>query len=407
MAGFFRGNRSVIQAPIRVGGCASCGLASGVLSPKMPPTGEGHKRILIIAEGPGKEEDARNTQLVGKAGKMLRRVLESVGVDLDRDCRKTNAVRCRPPDNREPTKDEVAQCRSHVFEEIKANPPAVIIPLGGSAVLSLLGHRWRHDSNFTIGRWRGLTIPDHELGAWICPTFHPSYIDREAKYNRAVKVIWLRDLARAISLSNTPLPDRIIPEVTKLDGPSITDGLMRLTRLVNVHKNRGEKLFLSIDYETTGLKPYSDNHRIVSCSIAENPSKAIAWMWGGESKTNMDLIKMLFRNQDIRWIAGNMKFEEVWSRSKVGIGIGNWGWDVVTCAHVIDNRRGNSNVKFQAYTRLGVLDYDSHIRSFLRAPDSNSLNNIHNVDPGELLEYNGWDACLEYALYLRQKEEIG
>jgi hypothetical protein len=85
----------------------------------------------------------------------------------------------------------------------------------------------------------------------------------------------------------------------------------------------------------------------------------------------------------------------------------SWRWDVVTCAHVIDNRRGNSNVKFQAYTRLGVLDYDSHIRPHLRAPDSNAFNNIHKVSPDELLKYNGWDACLEFALYLNQLEEIG
>ena len=69
----------------------------------MPVTGEGRLKILILAEAPGEQEDAQNTQLIGPAGQVLRKTLAGFGVDLDRDCRKTNAVRCRPPGNRRPT----------------------------------------------------------------------------------------------------------------------------------------------------------------------------------------------------------------------------------------------------------------------------------------------------------------
>ena len=68
--------------------CGLCGLYKNCISPKMPPTGKGRKKILIVAEAPGEEEDKRNTQLIGRAGKYTRRVLKTLNIDLDIDCRK-------------------------------------------------------------------------------------------------------------------------------------------------------------------------------------------------------------------------------------------------------------------------------------------------------------------------------
>jgi len=122
--------------------CGACGLCSGCESPKMSITGDGDRRVLIIAEAPGKQEDAEGTQLVGTVGRYLRGVLDSLDVDLDIDCWKTNAICCRPSRNRKPTKAEIEYCRPNILAAIRELKPEVIILLGGSAVSSVVGHFW-------------------------------------------------------------------------------------------------------------------------------------------------------------------------------------------------------------------------------------------------------------------------
>ena len=92
--------KSVYMSKSQDSKCLECGLFKTCKSPKMPVTGEGRKKCLIIAEAPGEEEDFQNTQLVGRAGSLLRGRLEERGLDLDLDFWKTNALACRPPNNR-------------------------------------------------------------------------------------------------------------------------------------------------------------------------------------------------------------------------------------------------------------------------------------------------------------------
>ena len=86
MRGFF--SASKIQSRQKTGylpHCGLCGLYRHCKSPKMPPTGKGRKKILVVAEAPGENADRLNTQLIGRAGKLLRRFLKSMNIDLDID----------------------------------------------------------------------------------------------------------------------------------------------------------------------------------------------------------------------------------------------------------------------------------------------------------------------------------
>lgn len=455
MTGFFKTNRKAIEAPIRQTGCASCGLASGLLHPKMEPTGEGRKKILVVAEGPGRTEDEKGIQLMGKVGQRARRTFHELGIDLDRDCRKTNAVRCRPVDvgggNRKPLPAEVDACRHHVFDEIRRFQPNVILLLGESAVRSLLGHRWTHNSDLTIGRWRGLSIPDHELGAWVCPTFHPSYVEREEKDTPAVDVIWRRDLARTFALTDEPLPPRSDPELIFLTGRQITGILLDLwrkgkareiversvpyaelkpgtTEWIRCWKSHpalqeamleyqrtgllppklapGLPLTLAVDYETTGLKPYHPDHRIISCSLADSPDRAWAWMWADMDSEAIGTFRALMELRQVRKIAANMKFEQVWTRQKLGHKINGWWWDTMIAAHVLDNRRGNASVAFQSYAKLGMLGFKDDTQALLKAPDSNAFNQIDRISRAKLLERNALDSAYEFGICLAQREEF-
>jgi hypothetical protein len=336
--------------------------------------------------------------------------------------------------------------------EIKAGKPTVIIALGGSATASLLGYRWKHDTDLSVGRWRGLRIPDRDLGAWICPTFHPSYVEREEKRNPAVWAIWERDLARALELVGKPLPGDPEPEVKILTSPRLVVrelkrmipkktlalsedssmppyiGLKPGTRkwwncwvehpelqpdMIRYRESGGlggarvRSARLAIDFETTGLKPYMAHHRIVSCSLSLSPHEAVAWMWRDMDTESLDLFSELMQSPYLDKIAGNIKFEQVWTRQFLDYEIAPWWWDTVIAAKTLDNRPGNSSVKFQVYSLLGVIDYDSHIRPFLQATDSNALNNIHKVPEKDLLHYNGLDAAYEFGICLKQREVMG
>jgi len=448
MAGFFKGSSKMVKVPIRVTGCHSCGLSSGCMHPKMEPSGYGRKKILIVAEAPGEDEDRLGTQLIGKVGQYFRKTLNSLGIDLDRDCRKTNSVRCRPPGNREPSPQEKAMCRKHLFDEIKKSKPLVIIPLGNSALWSLLESRWKRDSNFSITRWRGLTIPDHDLCAWLCPTFHPSYVQRNLDYVPATETIWKRDLERALSMVNKPLPKKPDPDIRILKGEQIEKFLLDLWRkgkarnivmndfpfaglnpgteewmqywrshpeqqhkMLKYQKNpvplisRNNSITIAFDFETTGLKPYRDGHRIVCCSVAESPDLVSSWMWDDSKKT---LFGEMIRLPTIKKIAGNMKFEHVWTRKMCGIEVQGWHWDTVIAAKALDYRPGNSNVKFQAYTRLGVLGYDDSMEPYIGSPgnDPNGFNRMLEAPEKEILEYCAMDSALEYGIALRQMEEM-
>src|ERR1700744_4717739 len=155
--------------------CGQCGLYKRCKSPKMRPTGRGVLKVLFVGEAPGEKEDEKGVQFVGKAGQLLRSVMDELKVELD-DCWKTNAVICRPPGN---AMDAlyIESCRANLFNTINELQPNVIIPMGHSAVSGLLPMEWTEEIG-QVERWVGWTIPSTLFNAWVCPTYHPSFILR-------------------------------------------------------------------------------------------------------------------------------------------------------------------------------------------------------------------------------------
>ena len=406
--GFFSDEE--VTAPTRMHkqaefGCGICGLNKQCLSPKMKPSGAGRKGILIVAEAPGRTEDEKGTQLVGEAGRLLRRKLEEYDIDLDRDCWKTNAVCCRPPKNRAPKSVEIASCRPNVWKTIEEYRPKLILLCGGPAVESFVGDRWNHNRLEGIGRWRGWTIPDRKARAWVCPIFHPSYVKRsqDAKERTlCVEKVFDQDLERAVKKLSVPFPcgDLIREEeMVKI----ITDERElrnRLTRLIPHYEDHPEDL-LTIDLETTGLKPYREGHEIVSCAISPRIDEAIAFPWPqGVAK---GALHRLFVHPGIKKVAANAPFEDRWLHH-FKYAIDDWYWDTLLAAHVLDNRPHITGLKFQAYVRYGVVGYSDDADKWLESGDSekskygsngfNRVKEFFNKEPQKLLLYNGMDALL-------------
>lgn len=413
MQGFFtkEQTKSKSRPDGKVYSCASCGLYQFKIHSRMKAFGNGKLGILNVAEGPNEEEDKKGKQWQGKVGRKLKVTYRRLGIDLFEDCLNINAVNCRPIDskgnNRAPTDYEIACCRSRVMKVIDEFKPKIIIVLGNSPIFSLLGHRWKKDLG-GITKWRGWTIPDRDLKAWVCPTFHPSYVERQAGFDE-VELIWQQDLKRAFSIINTPFPD-FQDDKQYINYIENQDELKTVLEQIDLG---WEGDLISFDYETTGIKPHARGHKIVCCSISTAADKVYSFMFPTR-KHQLIAFRRLMSNPDIGKMAHNMKFEHIWTEVKAKATVQNWVWDSMQAAHVLDNRPGITSLKFQSYVHLGVVDYDSHIEPYLRGKnekDANCMNKIFEfIDrygQEDLLTYCGLDSLYQHRIATKQMKELG
>ena len=101
--------------------------------------GKATAKILLIGEAPGADEDATGTPFVGRAGKLLRKLIEESGLSRKDDFYIANTVKCRPPENRVPTDEEKQLCEKYLLEQIEIIQPKVIVLCGATSAKSFLG----------------------------------------------------------------------------------------------------------------------------------------------------------------------------------------------------------------------------------------------------------------------------
>ena len=262
--------------------CTTCALSSTAKSPYMKPFGNFRKKILNVGEAPELTDDLRGKQWQGKAGKLLQRAYKQFGIDLFDDCLNIDAVNCRPITskgiNRTPTPFEISCCRLKVWDVIQKYKPHLIIALGTSSILSLLGNRWKKNLG-GVTKWRGWTIPDKDMNAWFCPTYHPSFLSQIN--TDEIYTIWQQDLQAAFSKLDTLLP-------------TTTDD-KKYVHIINTPDELPTfPDIVAFDYETTGLKPHVKGHRIICASVAYNEKEVYSFMMPSSPigrKRFLDLLK--------------------------------------------------------------------------------------------------------------------
>ncbi len=155
--------------------------------------GEGRRencKLVIIGEGPGETEDEQGRPFVGRAGDLLTRFLNDARIPRD-SIYITNIVKCRPPENRDPAKDETLACSDFLESQLLLLRPSLVITLGNPAT------KWFLGTSQGITRVRGNWVDWR--GIQLMPTFHPSYILRqkiESEYNNLVALV-RKDFASA------------------------------------------------------------------------------------------------------------------------------------------------------------------------------------------------------------------
>jgi uracil-DNA glycosylase family 4 len=141
--------------------------------------GEGNPqaRLVFVGEGPGAEEDASGRPFVGRAGQLLDKIIAAIGLARE-DVYIANIVKCRPPENRTPERDEVETCELFLFRQLAFIRPEVIVALGSPAFQCLL--RTREPITRARGEWRDWN------GIKLMPTFHPAFLLRSPDKKREV-----------------------------------------------------------------------------------------------------------------------------------------------------------------------------------------------------------------------------
>ena len=175
--------------------CSRCGLAAGRRQTVFA-RGTGSSGICFIGEGPGQDEDEQGLPFVGKAGQLLDRMIEAMGLSRD-EVYVCNVVKCRPPENRKPEPEEMAACMPYLDEQLELIAPRVIVALGATAVQGLFGPS--EGITRLRGRWKSYRgeIP-------VMPTFHPAYLLRTPAAKREV---W-EDLQEVLKSIGRSVPGR-------------------------------------------------------------------------------------------------------------------------------------------------------------------------------------------------------
>ncbi len=149
--------------------------------------------LMFVGEAPGADEDIQGIPFVGRAGQLLTKIIEAIGLSRD-DVYIANVIKCRPPENRNPEPDEVEMCEPFLFRQIDSIHPKVIVALGTFAAKALL------KTQDSISRLRG-RVYDYR-GAKLIPTFHPAFLLRSPDRKRDV---W-EDMKKVRALLQAP-PD--------------------------------------------------------------------------------------------------------------------------------------------------------------------------------------------------------
>ncbi len=127
-------------------------------------------KLMIIGEAPGAKEEEIGEPFVGRSGKLLDKLLQNAGIDINQDVYFCNVVKCRPPKNRRPTKIEIQENLPWLYQQIKLVNPSVIVLVGATALEAIL----KIKSPISILRGEWIDWEDK----LVMPVFHPSYLLR-------------------------------------------------------------------------------------------------------------------------------------------------------------------------------------------------------------------------------------
>ena len=177
-----------------IGDCQRCTLAP-TRTQVVFGVGNPRAALVFVGEAPGADEDAQGIPFVGRAGQLLTKIIEAMGLRRD-DIYIANIIKCRPPGNRNPQPDEIASCEPFLIAQIDIIRPKVICALGTFAAQTLL--KTKEPISRLRGRWQAYQ------GIPLMPTYHPAYLLRNPNEKETV---W-KDVQLILTQLGLPVPPR-------------------------------------------------------------------------------------------------------------------------------------------------------------------------------------------------------
>jgi DNA polymerase len=185
--------------------CQRCKLAKLGRKQIVFGTGDPHAQLMFVGEGPGADEDQQGLPFVGRAGQLLNNMISAMGLKREQ-VYIANIVKCRPPGNRTPERDECDTCSPFLMRQIQVIRPKVIVALGATAAKNLLGV---NDSMISMrGRFYDFSPPGEPFQCKLAVTYHPAFLLRDP---RQKKETW-KDLQMVMRYLELPMPKRAVPE---------------------------------------------------------------------------------------------------------------------------------------------------------------------------------------------------
>lgn len=347
-----------------------------------PVSGHGHFNepdIMIIGEAPGREEVEKGKPFVGRAGKLLRETLTSVGLNTEK-IYYTNACLCRPEANKTPTSALIRACRERLLSEVEAVRPKIIVPVGGVAFEALLGRKE------AITKVRG--VYHHTLGYGVLPTLHPAGLLRfPDPYPDFFEDL---ERVRQILEGHPPVIDPPYTDYHIVEEQERFEALMRCI---------SKKPMVSVDLETASLD-FQNGHIL-----------SIAFSWKRGTSATVDWQQMIEGNPDnygrlkdalegTPCCFHNGQFDTLWLRSR-GIEP-KFAFDTMLAHYATDERQGTHGLKRLAVKHYWAPMYDVELKTDGDRKGALQLTLEGWADDErrrKVLLYNGADADYTYRLY--------
>ena len=389
---------------INFSGCDACSLKTTwpqLHSPKMPmtpPTEGAEYRVMVLGEGPGKEEDEQNKQFVGKTGQYLRQYMPG---DLVNKVWWNNCVRCRPTSedgrsNRAPTDREIKCCSTYLEADILRLRPHAILGIGGEA----LNYFWPDAP--VISKIRGIPFPiqvkDHTC--WFYGTFHPSFVTRAEREDWGTETVVnpvlpvfrndLKNFLNRIPEFLTP-PQIQIPPKNIVYPKSYEEAVALFNRLEDPW---------ALDFETKKLRYYMRDSRLLTAACSDGKlTFAFPVNWPGDLNPWGERFLLYIMSSGRTWIAQSSTMELGWAWAKTKQ-FRQTFHDTEVLARLIHKRTGLGSLDVLSRIYFGIdvkeLTNRSLAGKMLGPLDKNRLSE-YSVE--QILEYNALDSWAEALLF--------
>jgi DNA polymerase-1 len=350
--------------------------------------------MLFVGEAPGEDEERTGKPFVGRAGQFQERhVFRGSGI-VRAHVRLTNAVRCRPKDNKTPGTNEIRACRYHLEDEIARIKPKVIVLLGNVPLYSVIpmpkkdNAEKKYQNKATgITKWRGNLMWHHKYQCWVMPTFHPSGLARSfnmgSRYQLDQAIADIEAAERAVGRS---APDYKYPTIHLADTP---EKAIRVMAKMMLAKTMG------FDIETEDLD-FASEVLGISMACGENEGFYLTWEAISQSEKALRMFKELCKMESPLKILHNAAFDTRFIRMK-GLPFSRVYKDTMIMAHLHDENFFKG-LKPLTWRHLLFGGYEQPMEDYRI---EHKLRNFKGMPVEVIYPYSGMDAVATRQLYFK------